>query len=95
MTTYKIAHIHEQGQDLIIIPLNDQFDYTTTDEQKSELAAHLQRCSTSARLKGHVVLVWPVGTQMKFLAPTPWHSFVGSLSLDAVYRLLNRELHCD
>lgn len=71
MTTYKIAHLHEQGQDLIIIPLNDQFDYTTTDEQKAAHAAHLQRCTTSAGLKGHVVLVWPAGTQMKILAPTP------------------------
>jgi virulence-associated protein VagC len=56
MTTYKIAHIHEQGQDLIIVPLDQRFDHTN-DEQKAEFAAHLQRCATSAGLKGHVVLV--------------------------------------
>jgi len=95
MTTYKIAHIHEQGQDLIIIPLDERFDYSTSDEKKAEVAAYLQRCSTSAGLKGHVVIVWPVGTQMKFLAPPAWHSFVRSLTLDMIYGLLNRELRCD
>lgn len=94
MTTYKIAHIHEQGQDLIIIPLNDQFEHTT-DEEKAGLELHLQRCATSAGLRGHVVLVWPVGAGMKFLAPPAWHPFVRSLTLHAVHELINRELHCD
>lgn len=94
MTTYKIAHIHEQGQDLIIIPLSNQFEQTA-EEEKARLAVYLQGCSSSAGLRGHVVLVWPAGSQMKFLAPPPWHPFIRSLTLPAIYRMLNRELHCD
>jgi hypothetical protein len=94
MTTYKIAHIYEQGQDLIIIPLNDQFEHTT-EKEKAGLETHLQRCATSAGLKGLVVLVWPDGARMKFIAPPAWHPFVGSLTLHAIHAMINRELHCD
>ena len=39
MTTYQVAHYREQGVELAIIPLNDQFDYHTSQEQHEFHAA--------------------------------------------------------
>lgn len=57
MSKYKIAHLREQGQDMIIIPLDDSFHHKSNSEQQ-DLIASLQAYASSARLAGTVV---PVG----------------------------------
>ncbi|MER8921687.1 hypothetical protein [Mesorhizobium sp. M0802] len=75
MTKLKIAHIHEQGQDMIIAPLDGSFDHKTSSQQQA-LIAEIQLAAGSAGLKGTVVPVWIAGSgKIKFIAPGPWHSF--------------------
>lgn len=94
MTTFQIAHIREQGIDLIIVPLDSSFRYKTESEQTAVHSA-LQTCATAAGLKGTVVPVWDVGGgRMGFLAPRNWHSFFTSINLGIVTANINRELTC-
>lgn len=74
MSKYKIAHVKEQGQQMIIIPLDSSFHHKTSDEQ-SGIKNALQSCASSAGLAGTVVPVWLHGGSMYFIAPQPWHPF--------------------
>ncbi len=93
LSKYKIAHLREQGQNMIIIPLDDNFEHKTSSEQ-SAIVDSLQRCASSAGLAGTVVPVWLHGHQMKFIAPRPWHPFFKSLTWNNVLQNLNKELTC-
>lgn len=91
MPKYKVAHLHEQGQDMIVVPLDGSFDRKTQADQ-SAFVAELQARAAGAGLKGTVVPVWPSGRSMRFVAPQPWHPFFRSLTLQAVMANVNREL---
>ncbi len=93
MNKFKIAHLREQGQNMIIIPLENNFEYKTNNEQ-FEIVDSLQSYASSAGLAGTVVPVWQHGRQMKFIAPQPWHPFFKSLTWNDVIRNLNKELTC-
>jgi hypothetical protein len=94
METYEVAHIHEQGQDMIIIPVQSSFGQRPTATQ-NEIVSSLQLCASAAGLKGTVVPVWDAGGgRMGFLAPTPWHPFFRSIDLQFVARNINRKLTC-
>jgi len=91
---FEVAHIREQGVDLIIIPVDSQFRFKSDNEQEQTTSA-LQVCATRAGLRGTVVPVWDVGNgRMAFRAPRNWHPFFASLSLATVARNINRELTC-
>lgn len=92
MPNFKVAHLREQGQDMVIVPLDSSFGYKSQQEQ-SEVIGELQLRSTSAGLRGTVVPVWESSGRMAFIAPRPWHPFFQSLSLPMVYANLNKELH--
>jgi hypothetical protein len=91
MPNYKIAHLREQGQDMIIVPLDSSFEHNSPLE-KQNIVADLQAHARGARLAGTVVPVWERGDRMAFIAPRPWHPFFQSLSIHAVFRSLNKEL---
>jgi hypothetical protein len=92
MPRLQVAHVREQGVDLIIVPLNDQFEYNPPQAQNS--AVHeIQARATSAGPRGTVVPVWNNGGRMKFIAPRNWHPFFNGLSLNWVAANLNRELY--
>lgn len=91
---FQIAHIREQGQDMVIIPMAGSFRYKTNKERNKARNA-LQRCSTAAGLAGIVVLVWDAGGgRMAFLAPPQWRAFFSGLSLADVALMINKELMC-
>lgn len=95
MTTFDVAHIKEQGQDIIIVVLNRSFGNKSQAEQ-NEICFMLQKCATSAGLAGTVVPVWDSGgDRMGFIAPQPWHPFFRNLSMAYVVRNINRKLTCD
>ena len=94
VTDYDVAHIREQGIDLIIIPLDSAFGYKTTIEQKQASDA-LQTCANIARLAGIAVPVWDTGGGgMGFLALPNLHSYFSSVSLAFVAANVNRKLTC-
>jgi hypothetical protein len=91
MPHYKIAHLREQGQDMIIIPLDHSFENKTDDEQQG-IITELQLHARGAGLAGIVVPVWEIGGRMKFIAPRSWHPFFRGLSLQRVFASVNKEL---
>lgn len=92
MPTLVIAHIREQGQDMIIVPLDDSFDDKTSAQQQAAISA-IQLAARNARLAGTVVPVWEGGAgRMKFIAPQPWHPFFRGLSMQRVFALVNKKL---
>jgi|SRR5580693_632581 hypothetical protein len=95
MAKFQVAHIREQGADLIIIPLTSHFDLKSKAEQLETVDAR-QRCASDAGLAGTVVPVWKTASGgWSFLAPSNWTPFFKSLDIKAVAANLNRELTCD
>ena len=93
MPRFKVAHIKEQGADMIIIPLDHSFSSKTTQGQ-NEILNELQVRASSAGLAGKVVPVWDNGGgRMAFMAPPNWHSFFNSINLRFVFANINRELY--
>ncbi|MFY9327136.1 MAG: hypothetical protein WAO76_03830 [Georgfuchsia sp.] len=93
MPRYKVAHIREQGVDLIIIPLEGSFDHKIASEQQ-EIVGELQIRAQSAGLAGKVIPVWETDSgRMGFIAPQNWHPFFRSLSLNSVVGNLNKEIY--
>lgn len=92
MPHYKVAHLREQGQDMIIIPLDSSFGHQSASEQDATIE-ELQSLASAAGLAGTVVPVWNSGGGgMKFIAPKPWHPFFQGLSLAAVHSNLNKQI---
>ena len=60
MPRFKVAHIREQGIDLIIVPLDAAFGSKTSEDQQ-EIIAELQLHASGAGLAGTVVPVWNAG----------------------------------
>ena len=92
MPKFDVAHLREQGVDLIIIPLDSSFDAKSGTEQH-EVVAELQTRASSAGLAGTVVPVWESSGRMTFLAPRNWHSFFQSINFQFIARNINRELY--
>jgi hypothetical protein len=88
---FKVAHIREQGVDLIIIPLNAEFGQKLQSEQQ-EIIAQLQYASSSAGLAGTVVPVWRDGHNQGFIAPQRWHPFFKSIGWNQILASVNKEL---
>jgi hypothetical protein len=94
MAGFDVAHIREQGVELIIVPLDAPFGRQTTGDRAATIAA-LQRCATAAGLAGTVVPVWDAGDgRMASQAPPNWHPFFKSIDLGFVARNVNRHLTC-
>jgi hypothetical protein len=91
MPTFKVAHLHEQGQDMVIVPLDSTFGQKSQDQQ-GEIVDDLQSHSVGAGLKGTVVPVWDNHGRMAFIAPRPWHPFFQSLSLQRVFANINKQI---
>jgi hypothetical protein len=92
MPRFKVAHLHQQGQDMVIIPLESSFGSKSSQDQQT-IIADLQIHSRAAGLAGIVVTVWEgSGGRMAFIAPRPWHPFFQSLNLQFVFANVNKEL---
>jgi hypothetical protein len=94
--TYQIAHIHKDGQDIIIFPL-ESLD-SRNDMELAAICDSLQFFATDAGLKGIVCIVWQRGGVFKYLAPREWQPFFDSIGsaggLALVQTMLNRTLTC-
>ena len=90
---FRIAHLNEQGQDMVIIPLDSSFS-NKSPQQMEVIKNALQECSDSARIKGVVVPVWENNSDFYFIAPPQWHPFFKSISMSVVRQNINKELTC-
>ena len=92
MPSMKVAHVRQQGVDLVIAPLDSDFGYKAPQDQR-EIVNEIQLRSRSAGLAGTVVPVWDGGGgRMSFIAPQPWHPFFRNLDLRSVWASVNREI---
>jgi len=91
--TYKIAHLREQGQDMIIIPVTSSVG-SKNQHQLNEIKNTLQTFASNAGLAGTVCLVWSTGNKFNFLAPTQWHNFFRSIDMIFVSNNFNKKLMC-
>jgi hypothetical protein len=93
MPRFKVAHINQQGTDLIVVPLDDSFGSKDSSEQRFIIDS-LQKHATGAALRGTVVPVWNSGGgRMAFIAPPAWHPFFKSIGLEFIARNLNKEIY--
>jgi hypothetical protein len=89
MPRYEIAHIQEQGVDIIVIPLDAAFG-TKSLEAQYKTIDELQERAKSAGLKGTVVPVWKSEGQLRYIAPPNWHDFFNSIDFQYVASHMNK-----
>jgi len=87
---FKVAHIREQGVDLIIVFVNSSVAHVL-DSEKAQLLGALQLCANSAGLRGSAVLVWEGG----FYADQRFHAFFRSAPYATLAANINGELTCE
>jgi len=93
MPSYDIAHIREQGQDIIIVFMSPAFSSLGNTAQ-NEQQTLLQACAADANLAGTVVPVWKAGSTFGFLAPSPWQSYFRNSTWDDLCLTVNKKLTC-
>lgn len=91
--TYDVAHIREQGQDMIIVPVKSSVN-SMTSQQQNELKSSIQFFARDAGLAGEVCLVWNNGSRFSFLAPRQWHPFFKGINMSFVAANINKKLTC-
>jgi hypothetical protein len=91
MPQLKVAHIQDQGIDLIIVLMDSSFGYRGSREQ-NQTTAEIQLRAKSAGLAGIVVPVWVNAGHLEFLAPRDWQPFFSGLTPEFVASKINREL---
>lgn len=94
MNTYRIAHLHHQGHNVVLVEIEQAFHYRTLEQQRSTLG-YLQRAVGAAGLAGEVALFWegPDG-RAQYLAFQKWQVYCRSIDLAFVRGNVNRELRC-
>ena len=92
MSTIDVAHIREQGQNMIIVPMRPDFgNKASTDQTNIEMA--LQAAARQSGLAGIVVTVWDSGGgRMAFRCPLPWRPFFESMTLQRVGASINKRI---
>ena len=91
MPHLKAAHINEQGQNMIIFPLDHTFGQKTDTDQSRSLM-ELERRAHSAGLAGRAVAVWQSGGRTLFRGPQAWRGFLQSISMDWVHANVNKQI---
>lgn len=91
MPRLKAAHIREQGQNMIIFPLESAFGSQSQRDQNAALA-ELQHRANGAGLAGQAVAVWESSGRMHFLGPRPWEGFLRGLNMQQVLASVNKEI---
>jgi hypothetical protein len=91
MPHFKVAHIREQGQNMLIFPLDSSVHHKT-DAEKAEILDELEMRAHAAGLAGGAVVVWEHGRSFNFMGPRPWHPFLRSIDMGAVMASVNKEI---
>lgn len=93
MIQLKIAHFQEQGQYLIVIPLDSSFHDKTASQREATLNA-LRASVLAAKLEGTVAVVWRSGHNRYFMAPEQWHDTLRRMPWHGIISRLNKTLDC-
>jgi hypothetical protein len=91
MPSLELAHIREQGQDMLIFPLDDSFG-RKTESDRAAMLTMLERRAHAAGLAGGAVAIWEHGSHTHFMGPRPWRPFLEGIDMDWVWANVNREI---
>ena len=92
--TFQVAHVQEQGQQVILILVSPAFSRLGSSQQQQQYGA-LQRCATASGMAGTVALVWDAGGgRVGTYGPTRWQGFLESLDPLTVQASINKKLTC-
>lgn len=91
MPSIKVAQLHEQGQDMVIVIMESSFAGASPAQQEATIG-QLQARAKASNLKGAVAMVWDANGKMDYLVPQPWHNFFSSITLDDVRSRINAEI---
>jgi hypothetical protein len=91
MPRLKLAHLNEQGQNMIIFPLNSSFGNRSSRE-KNDALAELECRANNAGLAGRAVAIWQHGHHTHSMGPPKWQNFLRSISLQWVLAHVNKEI---
>ncbi|MEP3050775.1 MAG: hypothetical protein ABJP48_13515 [Erythrobacter sp.] len=91
MPKIKVAHIIEQGQNMILFPLDRTFHQKTSTEQHTALA-ELEDRAHEAGLAGRAAVFWEVQGRTHYLGPRQWTNFLRSISIRQVLASVNKSI---
>ena len=91
MPTVKVAHIREQGQNMLLFPLDSSFGRKTSAEQQSILM-ELENRAHAAGLAGRAAVFWESAGRTNSLGPKLWSSFLRSMSMRRVLASVNKSV---
>ena len=91
MPRFEIAHLKQQGVDLIIVPVESAFGSKGQAAQHA-MISELQTRARAAGLAGTVVPVWGDGRRLQFIAPKGFHPFFGGIDIQFVRANINKAL---
>jgi hypothetical protein len=91
MPQLDLAHIREQGQDMIIFPLDQSFGNKSSHDQEEALF-ELECRANNAGLAGHAVVIWQHGQHTHFRGPSKWQNFLRSINMRWALANVNKEL---
>ncbi|MCW2315668.1 hypothetical protein M2322_001202 [Rhodoblastus acidophilus] len=94
MPSIPVAHLTEQGQDMVIVIMDPRFAQASPSQQEATIG-QLQQRANACGLKGTIALVWDGGGRMDYLVPQPWHDFFRSITLDDVRARINSAISWD
>lgn len=91
MPTFKLAHIREQGQNMLLFPLDRSFGYKSAAE-KREILEELEDRAHGAGLAGRAAAIWESGGRTYTFGPKLWAGFLRSISIRQVMASVNSSL---
>jgi hypothetical protein len=92
MPQFNVAHLREQGQDMLLFALEGSSFHNKSESQQSEILAELQLRANRAGLAGQAAIFWDYGSSGYFRGPRPWHPFLRSVSTSWVVSQANRTI---
>lgn len=92
MPTYPCAHVIHDGYDLLIVPLDDNFE-AMSSAHRASVAQIFEEKARAAGFQGALVPVWRrKEALMGFLAPVTCHPFLQTLDIETVSGMINGKL---
>lgn len=91
MPSFSVAHIREQGQNMLLFPLDRRFGHKS-DADQQDVLSELEFRAHDAGLAGEAVALWENGNRMHFLGPPRWHNFLGSINMRFVLANVNKKI---
>lgn len=91
MPKFPVAHLKEQGQDLVVIFVSSAMRYKTLQERQATLE-DFQASSLAAGLAGTAALAWEFGSRLEYFCAPAFQTFFSSLSYEDLTANINRTL---